>query len=75
MARICAVFTLVACAIALVSAQAPLPTTPPPKNTPPPSYPAAEIERIVSPVALYPRPEAQATTSNATTVVVAANFK
>jgi Protein of unknown function (DUF3300) len=56
MTRICAVFTLVACSIALVSAQAPLPTMPPPQNTPPPSYPAAEIERIVSPVALYPDP-------------------
>ena len=56
MTRICAVFTLVACSIALVSAQAPLPTMPPPQNMAPPSYPAAEIERIVSPVALYPDP-------------------
>ena len=40
------------------SAQAPLPTpsAPPPTAQPAPSYPAAELERIVSPIALYPDP-------------------
>jgi hypothetical protein len=33
---------------------APLP--PPPPNAPPPHYPMAELERIVSPIALYPDP-------------------
>jgi hypothetical protein len=38
-------------------AQAPLPApAPPPQNAPAPSYPPAELERIVSPVALYPDP-------------------
>ena len=33
---------------------APLP--PPPPNAPPPQYPMAELERVVSPIALYPDP-------------------
>ena len=42
----------------LGGAQVPLPTPPPPPEAtePPPSYPAAELDRIVSPVALYPDP-------------------
>jgi hypothetical protein len=46
---------------ALAAAQAPLPAQPPPPQPPPanaapPSYPPAELERIVSPIALYPDP-------------------
>jgi hypothetical protein len=51
---------------ALAGAQAPLPTAvppppqqntaPPPQNGAPPAYPAAELDRIVSPIALYPDP-------------------
>ena len=39
-------------------AQAPLPTpsVPAPQNAPAPSYPPAELDRIVSPIALYPDP-------------------
>jgi Protein of unknown function (DUF3300) len=38
-------------------AQAPLPAPPPPPQTAPaPAYPAAELDRIVSPIALYPDP-------------------
>jgi len=56
MSRICAVSLLLAVAVALLSAQAGLPTAPPPQNAAAPSYPAAELERIVSPIALYPDP-------------------
>ncbi len=37
-------------------AQAPLPTPPPPPSTAAPAFAAAELERIVSPIALYPDP-------------------
>jgi hypothetical protein len=48
----------------LVSAQAPLPTPPPPSGNPipggapqrAPSFPPAELDRIISPIALYPDP-------------------
>jgi len=45
----------------LPSLQAPPPSgaqlpPPPPPNAPPPQYPQAELERIVSPIALYPDP-------------------
>jgi hypothetical protein len=36
-------------------AQAPLPQAPPPQ-APPPSYPPQELQRLVSPIALYPDP-------------------
>ena len=43
--------------LAPVSAQAPLPVPPPPPQAAlAPSYPAAELDRIVSPIALYPDP-------------------
>ena len=44
--------------IAPAFAQAPLPTPPVPSPTaqPAPSFPAAELDRIVSPIALYPDP-------------------
>ena len=43
-------------AVAVVAgAQAPLPAFSPP-NAPAPSYPSAELDRIVSPIALYPDP-------------------
>jgi hypothetical protein len=48
------VLLLVACSLGVASAQAPLPTPAPPPQNAAPSFPAAEIERIVSPVALYP---------------------
>jgi hypothetical protein len=54
--RIRTIFLLLGFSLAHLSAQAPLPSVPPPQTTAPPSYPAAEIERIVSPVALYPDP-------------------
>jgi hypothetical protein len=40
-------------------AQAPLPETPPPEaapQAPPPNYPPQELQRLVSPIALYPDP-------------------
>jgi hypothetical protein len=56
MNRVCAVSLLLACALVVGSAQAPLPAPAPPPNAAPPSYPAAELERIMSPIALYPDP-------------------
>ena len=58
MTRVHAVSLLFAVALAHISAQAPLPTPPVPSPTarPAPSYPAAELDRIVSPIALYPDP-------------------
>ena len=49
-------FAIVVAAPAL--AQAPLPTPPKPPESPAPlpSYPPAELDRIVSPIALYPDP-------------------
>jgi len=58
--RVVTVFAaLAACAASSAPGQAPLPTPAPPPaavSTPPPGYPAAELERIVSPIALYPDP-------------------
>jgi hypothetical protein len=44
---------------AMSFAQAPLPETPPPEaapQAPPPNFPPEELQRIVSPIALYPDP-------------------
>jgi hypothetical protein len=45
-------------AVAPITAQAPLPTqqAPPPNAGAPPSYSGAELDRVVSPIALYPDP-------------------
>jgi hypothetical protein len=56
MGRSIAVSWLLALTPALAFAQAPLPQMPPPPSVAAPSFPAAELDRIVSPIALYPDP-------------------
>src|ERR1019366_3283725 len=56
--RLVIIVCLALLVVAPAFAQAPLPTPPPsqPNAAPPPSYAPAELERIVSPIALYPDP-------------------
>jgi hypothetical protein len=55
-AWLCFAFAIIVAAPALAQAPLPTPPKPPESPSPPPSYPPAELDRIVSPIALYPDP-------------------